>query len=178
MATVDLTKRFDVKLLLDKFAKESILDIKNTYLNKLVSNYQRSPLRATNKFGQSMSYFIGDNKLEIYSSVDYVDSMITGDSPQEARRQPLSQLYKSLIDWATAKPVNIKGSISDFAWVTAKKIQREGTSIYERYGKRGKETGLLTDTLNEESIGLLQADLTISIESYLIQEMKSAVYGS
>ncbi len=178
MATVDFTKRFDIKLLLDKFAKESILDVKNTYLTKLVGNYQRSPLRATDKFGRSLTYFIGDNKLEIYTSVDYVDSMIKGDSPADAQRQPLSQLYKALIDWATAKPVQIKGLISDFAWVSAKKIQREGTSIYQRYGKKGKETGLVSDTFNEESIGLLMADLSIGIEEYLVKEFKAMVYDS
>lgn len=180
MATVDFTKRFDIKMILDKFAKESILSIKNTYLTKLVSNYQRSPLRATNKFGQSLTYFIGDNKLEIYTSVDYVDSMIKGQSPQEARKISTSELYKRLIDWATAKPVQLKSgfTISDFAWVSAKKIQEKGTSIYERYGKRGKETGLVSDTFTEENIGTLQAELSIGIEEYLIKEFRSSVYGS
>jgi hypothetical protein len=176
MATVDLTKRFDVRIILDKFAKESILGIKNTYFTKLIGNYKRNPLRATNKFGQSLTYSIGDNKLQIFTSVDYLESMVTGLSPTMAKRENVSTLYKKLIDWATAKPVQLKGSISisDFAWVAAKKIQREGTTIYNQFGKKGQESGLVTDNINEESIGLLMADLSLSIEEYLVKEFKAS----
>lgn len=167
--------RSDVKISLDKWAKERIIDLKTFYMTKLVSNYNTSPLRATDKFGRSIAYEITDKGLTIYTTVNYLSSMVEGDSPADARRVSFETLYRNLIDWATAKPVKLNSgqTVKTFAYFAARSIFAHGTTIYQLYGKRGKDTGLINETFSEAEID----KLFLEISDAYNQQLQSDVFS-
>lgn len=171
--------RSDVKISLDKWAKERIIDLKAFYMTKLVSNYNQSPLRATDRFGRSIAYEITDKGLTIYTTVDYLSSMVDGDSPADARRQSFGELYRNLIDWATAKPVKLEAgeSVKTFAYFAARSIFAHGTTIYQLYGKRGKDTGLINETFSEAEIDELFVEISDAYNQQLQSDVFSALRG-
>jgi hypothetical protein len=149
----------DVKLLLDKWAKEKILDLKEFYFRALVSNYNTSPLKATGKFGNSLAYSIDDKGLVIYTTEGYLSALVTGTSPTEARAFSFDTLYRDIIEWATAKPVKVEGSVKEFAYRATMSIRQRGTTIYQLYGRKNQETGLISKTFTEAEILELMDDL-------------------
>ena len=164
----------DVKIILDKWAKEKILDLKEFYMNKLVSNYNTSPLKATGKFGQSLAYSIDEKSLVIYTSVGYLSAMVDGTSPSEARGFSFDSLYRDLIEWATAKPVKLSGiSKETFAFRAAQSIQKYGTTIYQLYGKKGQDTGLISKVFTEEEI----LEIMDEIGSSMIVTMETKIFA-
>lgn len=177
--TAKITQRADIRILLDKWAKERILDMKEIYMTKLVSNYNTSPLRATGKFGQSIQYAITDKGLEVYTNVDYLKSMVTGDSAAEASKQDFDTHYREILKWATDKPVKLKNgmSITSFAYLATKNIRKFGTTVYQLYGKRNKDTGLVNDAFSESEILELLADLSVSIQDEFIKEFKTTTFS-
>ncbi len=162
----------DVKIILDKWAKEKILDLKEFYMNKLVSNYNTSPLKATGKFGQSLAYSIDDKSLVIYTSVGYLSAMVDGTSPSEARGFSFDSLYRDLIEWATAKPVKVD-NVKTFAYQAARSIREHGTTIYQLYGKKGQDTGLISKVFTEEEI----LEIMDEIGSSMIVTMETKIFA-
>lgn len=166
----------DIKITLDKWAKEKILDLKEFYMTRLVSNYNTSPLRATDKFGRSITYYIGHDIMEIYTTVDYLEAMTEGTSPAQAKVKSFDTLYRDLIDWATAKPVKLEGiKVTEFAFRAARSIQKHGTTIWQLYGAKGKDTGLISETFTEESIDELFLDITDVFFNIVNKELKASV---
>lgn len=160
----------DAKIILDKWAKERILDLREFYFRALVSNYNTSPLKATGKFGNSLAYSIDDKGLIIYTTEGYLSALTKGTSPSEARAISFDTLYRDIIEWATAKPVNITGITKEtFAFLATRSIRNHGTTIYQLYGKKNQETGLISKTFTEAEILELMDDLSevvlTSIES-------------
>jgi len=173
--TADL-QTADIKIKVDKWAKEKILDLKEFYMTREVSNFNTSPLRATDNFGRSISYAIGHDRMEIYTTVNYLKAMTEGTSPSEARAQNFDTLYRNLIDWATAKPVKLQGiKMNEFAFRAARAIQQHGTTIWQLYGSRGKDTGLVRETFTEESIDELFLDLSDVFFNIVNKELKAAI---
>lgn len=151
----------DTKIILDKWAKEKILDLKEFYFRALVSNYNTSPLKATGKFGNSLAYSIDDKGLIIYTTVDYLSALTKGTSPIEARAFSFDTLYRDILNWVTAKPVKLIGGISKetFAYRATAGIRKHGTTIYQLYGRKNQETGLISKTFTEEEILELMDDI-------------------
>lgn len=158
----------DVKIVLDKWAKEKILDLKEFYMKKLVSNYNTSPLKATGKFGNSLAYSIDENSLVIYTTVGYLSALTEGTSPADARAFSFDSLYRDLINWATSKPVKLEGITKEtFAYRAAQSIQKYGTTIYQLYGRKNQDTGLISKTFSEAEILELFTELELMYEKTL-----------
>ena len=176
LMTVDF-QTTDIKIKVDKWAKEKILDLKEFYMTREVSNYNTSPLRATDNFGRSLSYYIGHDRMEIYTTVDYLEAMTEGTSPAQAKLKAFDTLYRDLIEWATAKPVNLPAdlTVSEFSYRAASSIYKYGTTIYQLYGKKGKDTGLVSETFNEQEIDELFVDLSDVFFNIVNKELKASV---
>ena len=174
LMTVDF-QTTDIKIKVDKWAKEKILDLKEFYMTREVSNYNTSPLRATDNFGRSLSYYIGHDRMEIYTNVDYLEAMTEGTSPAQAKLKAFDTLYRDLIEWATSKPVKVEGKVTDFAFKAARSIYKHGTTIWQLYGAKGKDTGLVSETFNEQEIDELFIDLSDVFFNIVNKELKASV---
>ena len=148
----------DTKIILDKWAKKKILDLKEFYFRALVSNYNTSPLKATGKFGNSLAYSIDDKGLIIYSTSGYLSALTKGTSPSEARAVSFDSLYRDILQWVTAKPVRVDND-KQFAYFATRSIREHGTTIYQLYGRKNQETGLISKTFTEEEILELMDDI-------------------
>jgi hypothetical protein len=170
----------DVKIVLDKWAKEKILDLKEFYLHALVSNYNTSPLKATGKFGQSLAYSIDDKGLIIYTTVGYLSALTEGTSPSEARAFSFDTLYRDIIDWVTAKPVKLEGGISKetFAYRATSNIMKYGTTIYQLYGRKNQDTGLISKVFSEAEINELFIELKNMIYTGIGSQLTATLNGN
>jgi len=167
----------DVKLILDKWAKEKILDLKEFYFRALVSNYNTSPLKATGKFGKSLAYSITEKGLTIYTTENYLSALTTGTSPSDARAFSFDSLYRDILEWATAKPVKVDDA-KQFAFRATRSIREHGTTIYQLYGKKGKDTGLVTKTFSEEEIQELFTELENVVEKNIGSQLIAELYDN
>lgn len=170
----------DLKLILDKWAKEKILDLKEFYLHALVSNFNTSPLKATGKFGKSLAYSIEKDSLVIYTTEDYLRAMTKGTSPVEARAFSFDTLYRDILEWSTAKPVKLTGGISKetFAYRATVSIRKHGTTIYQLYGKKNQDTGLVSKTFSEQEINELFIELEDVVSQSISAKLEAALYGN
>ena len=103
----------------------------------------------------------------------YIGALQFGRKPTENSGD--GTLKEKISRWIDVKGIEPDGISKDsLAYLIAKKIHEEGTSIYRKYADAG--TGLLDDVINENEISKLKNDLTfsyvMSVKSQIFKDLK------
>ena len=162
------------KIALDKFGKQSALEMKIAVRTKKVSNYKKSAVNASGNLDRSITYAILPNGLEIYAN-EYVYYVIYGRKPG---RQPPYQVIRDWIDDKGIQPDsgNTDKDKDSFAWAIVKSMAKKGTTIYRTFG--GVDNGLFSEIFDTESLVQLQDDLVdasmVEYESNLDKKLNNS----
>lgn len=146
------------QVVIDQFAKQLIQritqaitskPIKRTSVRyekgKRITNNFTSHVNASGDLIRSLRYEISDEGLTVYAA-DYVYYLIYGRKPTKASGS--GTVKSEILKWIRAKNISSELSNETLAFLIARKIHREGSSIY--LANKGNDSGLLTNVLNEQ----------------------------
>jgi len=124
---------------LEQFGARLVEECKNAILTKDLTGY--GPSVATHNLVNSIRYEVTDNSLTIYA-LGYEAFLQKGRKPGGA--PPIS----AILQWIDAKGIVSYDGISreSLAFLIARAIARNGTTIYQKYG--GNDSGLFADVIN------------------------------
>lgn len=135
------------KVVLDKWGQKIVDDLRISIKNK--------GLTASGKSARSLSYASTDTRLQVFGE-DYLEQLQIGRRPTQQNLR--GRLYGVIMQWIKDKGIHRQG-ISDksLAYLIARKIDREGIKVPNRYNKGG----VLSDVINPELFKQIEEDLGI-----------------
>ena len=157
---------------LNKFGETLVNEIKFALANKNLTGY--GPSVASGDLIKSIRYEVSDGELRIYA-LRYIGALQYGRRPTPPLT-PASQptLRERIYIWLGQKGIEPNDGISkeSLAYLIARKIHKEGTSIYKRTG--GQSSGLLDDVINQVFIENLEKELIFAyVEGVRSEVLKS-----
>lgn len=142
---------------------------------ELVDMIQRKPVtkfgvvNASGKLKDSVHYDIKNNVMRVYA-LDYIYYLEKGRGPTKKKgEKPLREIIEQ---WITDKGIVSDIPKKSLAYLIARKIHKEGTTIYQQGGST-----LVADILSEELKGQIQSDLILTFKENVLAQMKSAITG-
>lgn len=166
------------EILIELFAKQLVKNIGDAIKSKPISrtsvkyeNGQRitndftAPVNATGKLLRSLRFELTDTSLIIWGE-DHAYFLIYGRKPTSGKGS--RTVKDEILKWIRAK--GIKSEIEDktLAFLIARKIHREGSSIYIKH--KGSNSGLLDSVLTKEIIDDFNSKFTAQLETDLKSE--------
>lgn len=152
---------------LNKFGENLVNDIKFAIRNKNLTG--NGPSVASGDLVNSVRYEVKENELSIYA-LQYIGALQYGRKPTVNPIAGNPTLKERIRVWLDQKGIEPDGISKDsLAFLIARKIHREGTSIYQR--TQGQSSGLLDDVLNDQLIERIQSELVFSF----IVEIRSEI---
>lgn len=143
---------------LNKFGENLVNDIKFAIRNKNLTG--NGPSVASGDLVNSVRYEVKENELSIYA-LQYIGALQYGRKPTANPIAGNPTLKERIRVWLDQKGIEPDGISKDsLAFLIARKIHREGTSIYQR--TQGQSSGLLDDVLNDQLVERIQTELVFS----------------
>ena len=146
------------QIVIEQFAKELIVKIGEVFKHKnimrksvryeggkRIERTYSSPISASGNLVKSLRFNLTETHLEIWSE-DYVYFLIHGRKPTKGGGS--GAVKDKIRDWIDHKGIKADIDKDTLAYLIARKIHREGNSIYLYY--QGKNSGLLNNILTEE----------------------------
>lgn len=133
------------------FANQVIQGIQNNIRTKDYTGY--GPSNNTGTTANSIGYDWDGTTLKIWTTrYKALVSLETGRPPTaDAAGSPT--LQEQIRVWIDQRGINPEGISRDsLAYLISRKIHREGTIIWRKFGKQGKQTGVVSDFLTDEFI--------------------------
>ena len=150
---------------LNRFGERFVSAIKTALQTKDMTGY--GPSVATGDLLNSIRYEVNGNSLTIFGK-QYIGALENGRKPTENTGDgTLREKIRRWIDVKGIEPDDI--SKDSLAYLIARKIHEEGTTIYRKYA--GGSSGLLSDAINEDEIESLQDALIFAY----VETVKSSV---
>jgi hypothetical protein len=156
---------------LNKFGETLVNEIKFALANKNLTGY--GPSVASGDLIKSIRYEVSDGELRIYA-LNYIGALQYGRKPTVNGNQGGPTLRDRIRIWLDQKGIEPEDGISkeSLAYLIARKIHREGTSIYQR--TQGQSSGLLDDVINQLFIDNLEKALIFAyVEGVRSEVLKS-----
>jgi hypothetical protein len=152
---------------LNKFGENLVNDIKFAIRNKNLTG--KGPSVASGDLVNSVRYEVKENELSIYA-LQYIGALQYGRKPTVNPIAGNPTLKERIRVWLDQKGIEPDGITKDsLAFLIARKIHREGTSIYQR--TQGQSSGLLDDVLNDQLIERIQSELVFSFVTEIRSEI-------
>jgi len=151
-------------IIVRNFAEQVIAGIKNNIKSKQVTKY--GAMESSGTMADSLKYSWDGKKLVIYSTEKYFTVLETGRKP--GKQPPTSNIEK----WLEDKPVQVQDiSKKSLAFLIARKIGREGSSLY----RKGGNSGVISDFINTKYVkdNLTDKLFLATIESITNQFLKA-----
>lgn len=152
--------------ILTKYGSQISADLKDFIQSKPLTKY--GVVNASGDLWKSVRQDQKDFVLRIYA-LDYIYYIEKGRKP--GKRPP----KKAIREWLDVKPkfASLEAKEKDsLAYLIAKKIGEEGTTIYQQGG-----TKLLDDILTDELKGNIQSELILTFRNKTNALMRSAILG-
>jgi hypothetical protein len=155
---------------LNKFGQTLVSEIKFALANKDLTGY--GPSVASGDLINSIRYEVTNDELIIYA-LDYIGALQYGRKPTSNGNQGGRTLKERIRMWLDQKGIEPDDISKDsLAYLIARKIHREGTTIYRR--TNGENSGLLDDIINQVLVDKIENALIFAY----VTEIKSAVLKS
>ena len=139
---------------------------------ELVDMIQRKPVtkfgvvNASGKLKDSVHFTVANNVMQV-KALSYIYYLEKGRKP--GKRPPM----KVIEQWITDKGLILEGiSKKSLAFLIARKIGEEGTTIYEQGGST-----LIADIVDDEMRGQIQSQLILTFREKTNALMRSAIVG-
>lgn len=155
----------DVQVILNKWGIKLTEQLVNDIQNKLILRQGArgqfsSPVNASGALADSIKYTIDGYRLKVQGN-DYIYYLQYGRKP--GGRPPI----KAIRQWIDDKGITPeKGSKDSLAWAIAKKIEKEGTTIYKAGG-----SDLVSGIFNEALQQSIESDFANLIASEISSEI-------
>lgn len=139
------------QLIVRDFANQVIEGIRNNITTKDYTGYGAS--NNTGKTAASIGYDWNGTTLQIWTTqYKALVSLETGRPPTQGGATSPS-LRDNIRIWIDQRGINPEGISRDsLAYLISRKIHREGTIIWRKFGKQGKQTGVVSDYLTDDFI--------------------------
>jgi hypothetical protein len=149
------------ELLLNTLGNTVVERLKNDIKNKPVTKY--GAVNASGKLYDSIRYEVTNNAetLRVYAE-DYIDYLVYGRKPG---KRPPRDVIRKWIDDKGLEPVGI--SKDSLAFLIARKIGEEGTTIYQQGGST-LLSDIITDNLIRETRDKLEDELYVMFKAELV----------
>jgi hypothetical protein len=162
--------------ILNKYGAEISAELKDMIQRKPVTKY--GVVNASGKLKDSVHYDINGNVMRVYA-LDYVYYLEKGRGPTKKKgEKPLKEI---IYEWIETKPAAQSrfnwGALKEYqrksiAYLIARKIHEEGTTIYQQGGST-----LVADILSDTLKGNIQGDLILTFREKTNALMRSAITG-
>jgi len=150
--------------ILNKYLSQISADLKDEIQRKPVTKY--GVVNASGKLKDSVRQDIKNNVGRVYA-LDYIYYLEKGRKP--GKRPP----SKAIEQWITDKGLILDGiSKKSLAYLIARKIGEEGTTIYQQGGST-----LVSDILTPELKGSIQSELILNFRKTTNALFRSAITG-
>jgi predicted DNA-binding WGR domain protein len=151
----------ETAIILESFGRDRVEAIRNI-LNK-------KNINASGRLSNSVAYQVTSKgfifQLEI-SSFSYIFSALQeGRKPTE--NEGPGELKERIAQWVIDKRINFESEVEKrrFIFFTTRKIHKEGTRLYRRFGKFGRTTGELEKIFSDQEIDQLEEELIRMLEA-------------
>lgn len=159
---------------LEKFGQVLVNEIKFALANKNLTGY--GPSVASGDLIKSIRYEVKDGELIIYA-LEYIGALQYGRKPTENGNNGGPTLRDRIRMWLDQKGIEGENISKDsLAYLIARKIHREGTSIYQK--TNGQSSGLLDDVINQVLIDNLEKALIFAYVTEIRSEILKNVPSS
>lgn len=158
----------DVRIasIFQSFAEQTVKGIQDNIRNKRVTKY--GSMSASGQAADSVRYRLTETGFQIYVSgkaVAYFDTLETG---RKSGKAPPSSALKEWVETRNL-PSLWKMSADSIAFLVARKIGKEGTTVYQQ----GGGTGIIKDFINPERL----KELRDSVIPILIEDITKMILG-
>jgi len=158
---------------LNEFGQKLVDEIKFALANKNLTGY--GPSIATGNLSKSIRYEVHDNELQVLAS-NYIEFLQYGRRPTSGsgsgNGRPLREIIREWIDVKGIVPDG-KTSKDSLAYLIARKIHNEGTTIYRK--NNGGPSGLLDEIINDDIIKELEKVLIFAYTQVIKSEIMRVV---
>jgi len=160
---------------LRKFGEVLVNEIKFALRNKDLTGY--GPSIASGDLINSIRYEVSDGELRIYA-LEYIGALQYGRKPTSNGNDGGPTLKDRIRIWLDQKGIEPDDITKDsLAYLIARKIHKEGTSIYQR--TNGASSGLLDDVINQVLVDNLEKALIFAyvteIRSNILKSVPSSM---
>lgn len=156
---------------LHKFGQTLVNEIKFALRNKNLTGY--GPSVASGQLIESIRYEVRENELLIYA-LNYIGTLQYGRKPTTNGNQGGPTLKDRIRMWLDQKGIEPDTISKDsLAYLIARKIHREGTTIYRRLD--GQSSGLLDDVINDVLLNNIENALIFAYVNEIRSEILRTV---
>lgn len=173
--------RVDIKILLEKRLKQTILEIKLAIRSKKISNFLQSSVYASGDLEQSVDGYIYESGFVIKAN-DYVYYLEFGRRPTRGGASggiggmTLQKRIRKWIDDKNITPREKNMTKDSLAFLITRKIHKEGTTIWRHF--KGKPSGLISDVFNTEWVDSLLGEVgdqtILNISTDILKDLQTA----
>jgi hypothetical protein len=157
-----------IKVILQDFAEQVVKDVQVGIRTKRVTKY--GAMNASGQAADSVKYRLTETGFEIFvngKAAAYIDTLESGRKPG---KQPPRAELKS---WVMRRGIPEKWhvSVDTATFLIARKIGRDGTTVFQQGGK----TGIITDSINPQRLAELREKLVPALIADITAELKTNI---
>lgn len=139
---------------------DALKEFSKGFIKDLKQEQQDKGMTASGLSSQSLRSVIGKDSAQIYGS-DYWKYQTGGRGP--GGMPPV----QSIENWIISKGIPVAGSVEGMAWAIAKKIEKNGTDVFE-----GKRDGVQFSEIVKKNLEILSKSVLKDTITTITQEFK------